>query len=42
VTHFDAVLRLLAAIHDAGYEVIKTEQLYDFDGLPGYSLGQGE
>ncbi len=42
VTDFDAVLRLLAAVHGAGYEVIKTEHLYDFDGLPGYSLGQGE
>jgi isocitrate dehydrogenase len=41
-TDFDAVLRLLAAVHGAGYEVIKTEHLYDFDGLPGYSLGQGE
>ena len=42
ITDFDAVLRLLAAVHGAGYEVIKTEHLYDFDGLPGYSLGQGE
>jgi isocitrate dehydrogenase len=42
VTDFDAVLRLLGAVHGAGYEVIKTEHLYDFDGLPGYSLGQGE
>jgi isocitrate dehydrogenase len=39
---FDDVLRLLAAIHAAGHEVVKTEHLYDFDGLPGYSLGQGE
>ena len=39
---FDDVLRLLGAVHAAGYEVIKTEHLYDFDGLPGYSLGQGE
>jgi isocitrate dehydrogenase len=39
---FDGVLALLAAVHAAGFEVIKTEHLYDFDGLPGYSLGQGE
>ena len=39
---FDDVLRLLTAIHAAGCEVIKTEHLYDFDGLPGYSLAQGE
>jgi isocitrate dehydrogenase len=41
-TDFDAVLRLLAAIHAAGCEVIKTEHLYTFDGERGYSLGQGE
>ena len=39
---FDGVLTLLSAVHAAGFEVIKTEHLYDFDGLPGYSLGQGE
>jgi isocitrate dehydrogenase len=42
VTDFGAVLRLLEALHGAGFEVIKTEGLYDFDGEPGYSLGQGE
>ena len=42
VADFGAVLRLLAAVHGAGHEVVKTEHLYDFDGLPGYSLGQGE
>ena len=42
VVVFADVLRLLEAVDRAGYEVIKTEQLYDFDGLPGYSLGQGE
>jgi isocitrate dehydrogenase len=41
-TGFDAVLALLGALHGAGFEIIKTEGLYDFDGLPGYSLGQGE
>jgi len=39
---FDAVLDLQRAIHHAGYEVIKTEGLYTFDGERGYSLGQGE
>jgi isocitrate dehydrogenase len=39
---FDGVLELLKSVHDAGYEVIKTEHLYTFDGEPGYSLGQGE
>jgi len=39
---FDQVLALLAALHHAGMEVIKTEHLYTFDGCPAYSLGQGE
>ena len=41
-TSFDAVLELLNRLHQAGYEVIKTEHLYTFDGERGYSLGQGE
>jgi isocitrate dehydrogenase len=41
-TRFDGVLDLLAALDRAGYDVIKTEHLYTFDGAPGYSLGQGE
>ncbi|MEM6455197.1 MAG: NADP-dependent isocitrate dehydrogenase [Acidobacteriota bacterium] len=41
-TDFDQVLALLAAVHGAGCEVIKTEHLYTFDGERGYSLGQGE
>jgi isocitrate dehydrogenase len=36
------VLRLLAAVNSAGLEVIKTENLYTFDGQPGFSMGQGE
>ncbi|PIQ63028.1 MAG: isocitrate dehydrogenase [Bacteroidetes bacterium CG12_big_fil_rev_8_21_14_0_65_60_17] len=39
---FDDLLVLLAAIHGAGLDVIKTEHLYTFDGVRGYSLGQGE
>lgn len=39
---FPQVLDLLHAIHAAGYDVIKTEHLYTFDGERGYSLGQGE
>lgn len=41
-TTFEAVLALLGRIHTAGYEVIKTEHLYAYDGQAGYSLGQGE
>ncbi|QXD14034.1 NADP-dependent isocitrate dehydrogenase [Rhodocaloribacter litoris] len=39
---FPDVLSLLKALHEAGFEVIKTEHLYTFDGERGYSLGQGE
>ena len=39
---YDAILDLLRAIHRAGFDVIKTENLYTFDGERGYSLGQGE
>ena len=36
------VLSLQKALSEAGYDVIKTENLYTFDGERGYSLGQGE
>jgi len=36
------LLRLLATIDAVGLEFIKTEHLYTFDGVAGYSLGQGE
>jgi isocitrate dehydrogenase len=39
---FDRVLDLLGALHGAGWDVIKTEHLYAFDGRRAYSLGQGE
>jgi isocitrate dehydrogenase len=39
---FADVLALLGALDGAGFEVIKTEHLYEFDGERGYSLGQGE
>lgn len=39
---FSRILRLLAAVDASGLEVIKTEHLYSFDGIPGYSLGQGQ
>ncbi len=37
-----AVFELLLRIDGAGLDVIKTEHLYTFDGVAGYSLGQGE
>lgn len=39
---FERVLHLLKVLHGAGWDVIKTEHLYTFDGERAYSLGQGE
>jgi len=36
------ILKLLQRLLDAGFDVIKTENLYMFDGVKGYSAGQGE
>jgi isocitrate dehydrogenase len=36
------VIRLLERFLGAGLDFIKTEHLYNFDGKPGYSLGQGQ
>jgi len=38
----DRVVALLDAANRAGFDVIKTEGLYTFDGERGYSLAQGE
>ena len=40
-THAE-VIDLLSRLEAAGYDFIKTEHLYTFDGELGYSLGQGE
>ncbi len=39
---FDDVLALQQKLNAAGVAVIKTENLYTFDGEPGFSLGQGQ
>lgn len=41
ISHQD-IVRLLQKAIEVGVEVIKTENLYMFDGKPGYSLGQGQ
>jgi isocitrate dehydrogenase len=41
ITYSD-IVRLLERLVNAGLEPIKTENLYEFDGEIGYSLGQGE
>lgn len=38
----EATFGLLQMIHQAGFDSIKTENLYRFDGQLGYTLGQGE
>jgi len=37
-----AIVALLGKVAQAGMDFIKTEHLYNFDGKPGYSLGQGQ
>jgi isocitrate dehydrogenase len=39
---YSAVLDLMHRLVDAGYYVIKTENLYFFDGKPGYTRAQGQ
>ena len=39
---FERLLALLSRLNLAGFDVIKTENLYEFDGKRGFSLGQGE
>jgi isocitrate dehydrogenase len=41
LTHAD-LLDLLRQFDDAGFDVIKTENLYTFDGKLGFSLAQGQ
>ncbi|MVO10465.1 NADP-dependent isocitrate dehydrogenase [Flavobacterium sp. TP390] len=36
------ILTLLTRAHEAKIDVIKTENLYEFDGIQAYSLGQGQ
>ncbi|MES2388429.1 MAG: NADP-dependent isocitrate dehydrogenase [Bacteroidota bacterium] len=37
-----SIINLLDRLNKAGFDVIKTENLYYFDGVRGYSQGQGE
>ncbi len=36
------ILKQLSLLNENGYDTIKTENLYTFDGEPGYSMVQGE
>lgn len=39
---FEKIIALQSILHHKGFEVIKTENLYEFDGKRAFSLGQGE
>jgi isocitrate dehydrogenase len=39
---FSDILKIQNAIASGGFDIIKTENLYQFEGERGYSLGQGE
>ncbi len=41
VTH-GQIVAMLADMAAAGFDFVKMEHLHDFDGQPGYSLGQGQ
>ena len=36
------VVRILEALEGAGFDVVKTEGLYEFNGARAYSLAQGQ
>jgi isocitrate dehydrogenase len=38
---FAEVLSLQTRLHDAGFDVVKTENLYNFDGKPGFAAVHG-
>jgi isocitrate dehydrogenase len=39
--NYAEALDLMGRLHAAGFEIIKTENLYNMDGQPAYSAGQG-
>jgi len=39
---YSAALSLMNRLHEAGIDIIKTENLYTFNGEPGFTLGQGQ
>lgn len=40
--NYEQVVALLSKLYDQYFDVIKTENLYEFDNQRGFSLGQGE
>jgi isocitrate dehydrogenase len=41
ITH-EQIIQLLSRLRQAGFDFVKMESLCNFDGQPGYSLGQGQ
>ena len=39
---YEQIVALLSKLYNEGYDVIKIENLYEFDGKRAFSLGQGE
>lgn len=39
---FKDLLEMQSQLNEAGFKVVKTENLYLFNNVPGYSIGQGE
>ncbi|MDP5169916.1 MAG: NADP-dependent isocitrate dehydrogenase [Bacteroidia bacterium] len=39
---YQQILDLCTSLHQAGFDIVKSEHLYEFDGVRGFSLGQGE
>ncbi|RED50393.1 NADP-dependent isocitrate dehydrogenase [Seonamhaeicola aphaedonensis] len=39
---FEQIIALLSKLHNEGMDIIKTENLYEFNGKRAFSLGQGE
>jgi isocitrate dehydrogenase len=42
VVSFDKILSLMNKLHENGFRIIKTENLYYFDGEPGFTAAQGQ
>jgi isocitrate dehydrogenase len=42
VVSHQQILGLLGRVLAEGLEIVKTEYLRNYDGLPGYSLAQGQ
>jgi isocitrate dehydrogenase len=39
---YQDVLNLMADVNQLGLEIIKTENLYTFNGVPGFTAAQGQ